>query len=136
MHKFRPIIASAIVTVIIVFALDSNKAAAVTYQDAEERQTNEEADEDLGEEPDETVEEADSISPYWSPLIQQWSDLIIQESKANGIDPDLVSAVIEAESNGDQLVVSRVGAVGLMGIMPTGPGLEWRPEEDKLFDPE
>jgi hypothetical protein len=76
-----------------------------------------------------------SLSPYWSDSIRQWSDLITKEALANGLDPDFVAAVVEAESNGNQFVVSRVGAVGLMGIMPTGPGLEWRPTEEQLFRP-
>jgi hypothetical protein len=29
-----------------------------------------------------------------------------------------------------------MGAVGLMGVMPTGPGLEWRPSPETLKDPE
>jgi hypothetical protein len=79
---------------------------------------------------------ADStLSPYWSSRIQQWSELITQEAMDNGLDPDFVAAVVEAESNGSQSVVSRVGAVGLMGIMPAGPGLEWRPTEEQLFKP-
>jgi hypothetical protein len=127
MHKFRPIIAAAILISLVILVIDSSNVRAVTYQD--------EGDQPAEEAVSEDQEEDDSLSPYWSDLIRQWSDLIAKEAAANGLDPDFVSAVIEAESNGDQYVVSRVGAVGLMGIMPTGPGLEWRPGEEELFNP-
>lgn len=78
----------------------------------------------------------DVLSPFWGAPIQQWSSLIEREAKNYGLDPDLIAAVMNAESNGDHGVVSRVGAVGLMGVMPTGPGLEWRPSAESLIDPE
>ena len=66
---------------------------------------------------------------------------IIRESRAHDLDPDLVIAVIEVESAGYHLAVSRVGAMGLMQIVPaTGKefagklGIEWM-GEDTLFDP-
>ena len=66
---------------------------------------------------------------------------IIQESRAHDLDPDLVIAVIEVESAGYHLAVSRVGAMGLMQILPaTGKefagmiGIEWM-GKDTLFDP-
>jgi hypothetical protein len=52
-----------------------------------------------------------------------------------GFDPDFVAAVIREESNGDSRVISRAGAVGLMGVMPTSPGLEWRPTAEELMNP-
>jgi hypothetical protein len=76
------------------------------------------------------------LSPVWGIRIRQWSELIEREAKASGLDPDFIAAVMNAESNGDQDVVSRVGAVGLMGVMPTGPGLEWRPSPESLKDPD
>ncbi len=77
-----------------------------------------------------------TLSPIWPPVIRQWSPLIIREAQANGLDPDFIAAIIDAESNGDDQVVSYAGAVGLMGVMPTGPGLEWRPSTETLKDPE
>ncbi len=77
-----------------------------------------------------------TLSPIWPPIIRQWSPLIIREAKENGLDPDFIAAIINAESNGDYQVVSYAGAVGLMGVMPTGPGLEWRPSTETLKDPE
>ena len=75
------------------------------------------------------------LSPIWGPAIQRWSSYIGVLSDFYGLDPDFIAAVIEEESNGDPLAVSRVGAVGLMGIMPTSPGLEWRPPADALENP-
>jgi len=50
------------------------------------------------------------ISP-WEPYIEKYS-------AAYDIDPDLVRAIIFAESKGDPYTISRNGAVGLMQIMP------------------
>ena len=76
------------------------------------------------------------LSPLWGSTIRQWSAQIEKEAQASGLDPDFIAAVINAESNGKKDVVSRMGAVGLMGVMPTGPGLEWRPSQETLKDPE
>ncbi|MEE8166634.1 MAG: lytic transglycosylase domain-containing protein [Myxococcota bacterium] len=66
---------------------------------------------------------------------------IIQEARARDLDPDLVIAVIEVESACYHLAVSRVGAMGLMQLLPaTGEefagklGIEWM-GKDILFDP-
>jgi len=84
----------------------------------------------------ENADRAQVLSPMWSATIHQWSDFINIEAKASGLDPDFIAAVIHSESNGDSLVVSHMGAVGLMGVMPTGPGLEWRPPAETLTDPQ
>jgi hypothetical protein len=76
------------------------------------------------------------LSPIWKAPIRQWSMEIDKEARANGLDPDFIAAVMHVESNGDQFVVSRAGAVGLMGVMPSGPGLEWRPLPETLLNPE
>ena len=52
----------------------------------------------------------DSISP--------WDKYIEKYASRYGVDPDLVRAIIYAESKGDPFVTSRVGAQGLMQIMP------------------
>ncbi len=118
---FRWLSALVFLLMLVLLGTYSNRVRAAALQDGGESLVEQEAESPL--------------SPYWSDLIRQWSDLIVKEALANGLDPDFVAAVVEAESNGNQFVVSRVGAVGLMGIMPTGPGLEWRPTEEQLFKP-
>jgi hypothetical protein len=81
------------------------------------------------------TEKASILSPIWGGTIQRWSSYIAVLSDFYGLDPDFIAAVIVEESNGDPLAVSRVGAVGLMGIMPAGPGLEWRPPAEELENP-
>jgi soluble lytic murein transglycosylase-like protein len=48
---------------------------------------------------------------YWSPLIYAWA-------AAYKIDPNLIATVIQIESCGDPLAVSRSGAQGLFQVMP------------------
>lgn len=76
-----------------------------------------------------------TLSPYWPADIQQWSDHIVVLANAHGLDPDFIAAVIKEESNGRANLVSPAGAVGLMGVMPSGPGLEWRPPAEELAVP-
>ena len=83
----------------------------------------------------ERVGGAPSLSPIWPPSIQRWSSYIGTLSQVYGLDPDFIAAVIRAESNGDQGVISGQGAVGLMGVMPASPGLEWRPPAEELINP-
>jgi len=52
-----------------------------------------------------------SLNP-WEPYIKRYS-------KEFGVDPDLVKAIIYAESKGDPYRISKDGAVGLMQIMPS-----------------
>lgn len=72
----------------------------------------------------------------------QHRDLVFRYSRANGLDPWLVAAVINVESRWRPLAVSRRGARGLMQVMPeTG---EWAAakirlsgfQPDQLFEPE
>ncbi|MFZ0545065.1 MAG: transglycosylase SLT domain-containing protein [Candidatus Promineifilaceae bacterium] len=80
-------------------------------------------------------DEGEHLSDYWGVTISQWEPQIIKESKASGLDADFIAAVIQAESNGNASTISRAGAVGLMGVMPTGPGLEGRPTAERLENP-
>jgi hypothetical protein len=75
------------------------------------------------------------LSPIWGPDIQQWSPYIAALADAYGLDPDFIAAVINEESNGHADRVSEAGAVGLMGVMPASPGLEWRPPAEELQNP-
>jgi hypothetical protein len=78
---------------------------------------------------------AEVISPIWPPAIRRWTELIAETSQMYGINADLIAAVMNAESNGRENVISHAGAVGLMGVMPSSPGLEWRPAAEELIDP-
>lgn len=63
----------------------------------------------------------------------KWLRLVHYESVRFGLDPDLVLALIEIESNFNRFAVSQVGASGLMQVMPF-----WRDligsSRDSLFD--
>lgn len=77
----------------------------------------------------------DILAPTWKANIRRWSPEIYTVSQKYGLDPDLIAAVVQAESQGDPVAESYMGAVGLMGVMPTGPGFEWRPTREELRDP-
>lgn len=77
----------------------------------------------------------DVISSYWDDAIQQWAPQIAVLANVYGLHPDFIAAVIEEESDGFTDGISQMGAVGLMGVMPTGPGLEWRPSAEELKTP-
>lgn len=47
-----------------------------------------------------------------------YADLIDEYAGKNGLEPELVAAVIYCESSFDENAVSRAGAVGLMQLMP------------------
>lgn len=71
--------------------------------------------------------------------LDRYSDLIWREAEANALPPDLVRAVIRAESRGQPRAVSATGAKGLMQIMPIAErevlGVLRLPQGD-LFDPD
>lgn len=83
----------------------------------------------------ESTPESILLSPMWSPTIRQWATHIGVLAKTHGLDPDFIAAVVMEESNGRTDGISSVGAVGLMGVMPQGPGLEWRPTSEELLNP-
>lgn len=79
--------------------------------------------------------------------VRQWCDLIERYARANGLDPNLVSAVMLQESAGRPDAYSKSGAVGLLQVMPrdglatkfmckNGPCFTDRPSMEELFDPE
>jgi hypothetical protein len=76
-----------------------------------------------------------ALAPSWNDTIRRWETEIINSATYYGLDPDLVAAIIQVESNGIPDSVSYVGAVGLMGVMPQGPGFEFRPAANALTAP-
>jgi hypothetical protein len=88
-----------------------------------------------------------SMSVSFPEEIQQWCDLIEENSFTYDLDPDLIAAVMLQESGGDQNAYSTSGAVGLMQIMPkdgiaanfmciNGPCFSNRPGMAELYDPQ
>lgn len=80
--------------------------------------------------------EAPSLCAYWQSNITKWAAPIIHYATDNGLDPNLVAAVIEEESKGNPNLISSAGAVGLMQIMPYEAGFTWRPGAWTLRKPE
>lgn len=73
--------------------------------------------------------------------VEQTAQVLVREAHARGFEPGLVLAIIEIESQFDAFAVSRVGAIGLMQLMPnTGAylaeriGVDWQGPRT-LFDP-
>jgi hypothetical protein len=88
-----------------------------------------------------------TISGSYPQSIQQWCSLIERYARENGLDPNLVSAVMLQESAGKADAFSKSGAVGLLQVMPrdgkaasfmciNGPCFADRPTSQELFDPE
>jgi soluble lytic murein transglycosylase-like protein len=88
-----------------------------------------------------------SLKQTYPEAILQWCQLIERYARDNGIDPNLVSAVMLQESAGRPDAYSKSGAVGLMQVMPrdgkaagfmckNGPCFSDRPSMNELFDPE
>lgn len=88
-----------------------------------------------------------SVSQRFSDDILQWCELITFYADQNGIEPDLLAALILQESGGNPQAYSHSGAVGLMQVMPrdglaasfickNGPCFTGRPKIEQLQDPE
>lgn len=56
--------------------------------------------------------------PPRTPRSMQYDELIRQHAGQHGLSPDLVRAVIQAESNFNRFAISPKGAMGLMQLMP------------------
>ncbi len=68
------------------------------------------------------------LSAVFTPEVRHWSPLIYAWASAYQIDPNLIATVIQIESCGDPLAVSRSGAQGLFQVMP----FHFRQGEDML----
>ncbi len=62
--------------------------------------------------------DSSSMAPAAADWKNEYRDIIASAAKENRLAPQLVEAVIAAESNGDPHAVSRKGALGLMQLMP------------------
>ncbi len=96
---------------------------------------------------EEDVSQECSLNGGYPEAILQWCGLIEKYAGENGIEPNLVAAVMLQESGGNADAYSKSGAVGLMQVMPrdglaasfmcvNGPCFSARPSMDELFDPE
>ncbi len=59
----------------------------------------------------------DSLEMF-TPKVKQWEKIIEKASEKYGVEPQLIAAVITAESAGNATAQSPVGARGLMQLMP------------------
>lgn len=87
------------------------------------------------------------LSVKYPQSIQKWREEIEFSADQNGLDPNLIGAVMLQESGGQPTVVSASGAVGLMQIMPRdgiassficgdNPCFKNRPSITELLDPD
>ena len=87
------------------------------------------------------------VSDRFPDDILRWCSQITRHALVQGLDADLLAALIWQESGGDPLAYSHSGAVGLMQVMPrdglaasfmckNGPCFSGRPSSNELFDPE
>jgi soluble lytic murein transglycosylase-like protein len=72
-----------------------------------------------------------TISPVFSPEVQQWRPAIERWAAEYQLDPDIVATIMQIESCGDPGALSHAGATGLFQVMPyhfeTGENA-WDPE--------
>jgi soluble lytic murein transglycosylase-like protein len=59
-----------------------------------------------------------AISDGFPEDVRQWCEQIMRHANKNGLDPDLIAALIWQESGGNPTAYSKSGAVGLMQVMP------------------
>jgi soluble lytic murein transglycosylase-like protein len=88
-----------------------------------------------------------SLHSGYPEAIQQWCGIIVRYADEEGLDPNLIAAVMMQESGGNPDAYSKSGAVGLMQVMPrdglaagfmciNGPCFAARPSMAELSDPE
>ncbi|MCX7794403.1 MAG: lytic transglycosylase domain-containing protein [Thermodesulfovibrionales bacterium] len=59
------------------------------------------------------------LTSYRKPVPFFYENLAIEIAREHSLDPNLIKAVITAESNWDPFAVSKKGAMGLMQLMPS-----------------
>ncbi len=59
-----------------------------------------------------------SISPIFTPEIQDWNSSILRWASESNLDPNLVAVVMQIESCGNPFARSSAGAMGLFQVMP------------------
>lgn len=64
------------------------------------------------------------------------NEIVVKESRVNGINADLTRCVIHVESKNDKMAESRARARGLMQIMPEHKNFCGFKDEADFFDPE
>jgi soluble lytic murein transglycosylase-like protein len=88
-----------------------------------------------------------SLSASYPDSILQWCEWIEEYAARNGLEPNLIAAMMLQESGGNPQAYSKSGAVGLLQVMPrdglaagfmcpNGPCFASRPSMDELYDPE
>lgn len=92
------------------------------------------------------INSVSNLSSAFPPSIQAWKDLIESVALQNGLDPNLIAAVMLQESGGNANAYSACGAVGLLQVMPRDglaaefmcgdtPCFHSRPSMHELADP-
>ena len=88
-----------------------------------------------------------SLSSTFPEKILRWCGLIETYARAYDLEPKLVASVMLQESGGNELAISKSGAIGLLQVMPrdgkaaeficaNGPCFAERPNIEELKDPE
>lgn len=78
---------------------------------------------------------APKLADNWPYEIRLWQSEIEWVGRHYKVEPNLIAAIVLAESAGNPTAVSRVGAVGLMGVMPQSDAFSQRPTAEALYDP-
>jgi soluble lytic murein transglycosylase-like protein len=100
-----------------------------------------------GEQQNGTKEAPCSLSLSYPDSIRQWCGQIERYAIENGLEPNLLAAVMLQESGGNPQAYSKSGAVGLLQVMPkdglasgfmciNGPCFSSRPSMEELYDPD